>query len=38
MLQNTNNILTIIKEMQDKIDKQEQEIKKLKEIIKNIIV
>lgn len=35
MLQNTNNILTIIKEMQDKIDKQEQEIK---EIIKNIIV
>lgn len=38
MLQNTNNILIIIKEMQDKIDKQEQEIKELKEIIKNIIV
>ena len=38
MLQTTNNILTIIKEMQDKIDKQEQEIKELKEIIKNIIV
>lgn len=38
MLQNTNNILIIIKEMQDKIDKQEQEIKELKEIIKNIII
>ena len=38
MLQNTNNILIIIKEMPDKIDKQEQEIKELKEIIKNIIV
>lgn len=38
MLQNTNNILIIIKAMQDKIDKQEQEIKELKEIIKNIIV
>lgn len=38
MPQNTNNILLIIKEMQDKIDKQEEEIKELKEIIKNIIV
>ena len=34
----TNNILIIIKEMQDRIDRQEQEIKELKEIIKNIIV
>lgn len=38
MPQNTNNILLIIKEIQDKIDKQEEEIKELKEIIKNIIV
>lgn len=38
MPQNINNILLIIKEMQNKIDKQEQELKELKEIIKNIIV
>ena len=31
-------MLTCMKAMQDKIDKQEEEIKELKEIIKNIIV